>query len=121
MASIGFRRRTNCSTLSAALGQEGKCIPKIPYIFAYRSRWLALLLGRFRLDVMTCMSVYMDIASAIDPQPASQINCKRPIREYALNQKKLIAKIEQVLTRYNLDPHLCEQAQRADDIRCKHV
>ena len=75
------------------------------------------------------MSVYMEIANAIDPQSELQNACRRtPSSGYRLDQKKLIAKIDQVLERYGLDKHLLDselaKATTADDaehVRCKHV
>lgn len=92
-------------------------------------RWLALLLGRFRLNIVTCMSVYMEIANAIDPQSALQTGYKKTSSSgYRLDQKKLIAKIDQVLERYGLDKHLLDSSlgaekapEAAEHVRCKHV
>lgn len=92
-------------------------------------RWLALLLGRFRLDIVTCMSVYMEIAKAIDPQSELQNGCKRTASSgYRLNQKKLMAKIDQVLEKYSLDKHLLDSellagttTEDVQHVRCKHV
>jgi hypothetical protein len=92
-------------------------------------RWLALLLGRFRLDIVTCMSVYMEIAKAIDPHSELQHGCRRTASSgYRLNQKRLMAKIDQVLEKYSLDKHLLDSelaagttTEDAQHVRCKHV
>lgn len=75
------------------------------------------------------MSVYMEIANAIDPQSAMQIGCSRTSSSgYRLDQKKLVAKIDQVLERYGLDKHLLDSSveteaslRAAGHVRCKHV
>jgi Patatin-like phospholipase len=83
--------------------------------------WLALLLGRYRLDLTRCMSIYLELAS--DPQ----ITATRPLfgsRHYTLDQKRLIAKIDSILKRYELSPLLLDdEIQQADgaEVRCKHA
>jgi hypothetical protein len=75
------------------------------------------------------MSVYMEIANAIDPQSALQTGFSRASSsEYRLDQKKLVAKIDQVLERYGLDKHLLDSSvepetmpEAAGLVRCKHV
>lgn len=88
------------------------------------NRWLALLLGRFRLDIVMCMSVYMEIANAIDPQAGGQSTRRNSFSGYRLDQKKLIAKIDQVLERYGIDKNLLDSSTPADKdetVRCKYV
>jgi hypothetical protein len=87
-------------------------------------RWLALLLGRFRLDIVTCMSVYMEIANAIDPQSTLSSTRRKSSTGFRLDQKKLMAKIDQVLARYGLDGALLDrelEAKGEEGPRCKHV
>lgn len=84
--------------------------------------WLALLLGRYRLDLTRCMSIYLELAS--DPQlPATRsLFGSKP---YALDQKRLISKIDSILKRYELNPSLLDnEAQKAEEgveVRCKHA
>jgi hypothetical protein len=84
--------------------------------------WLALLLGRYRLDLTRCMTIYLELAS--DPQ----ISAGRSFfgsKPYTLDQKRLIAKIDSILERYELDPLLLDdgvQDMGEDvEIRCKHA
>jgi hypothetical protein len=86
-------------------------------------RWLALLLGRFRLDIVTCMSVYMEIANAIDPQSTLPNTRRKSSTRFRLDQKKLMAKIDQVLARYGLDGALLDRKLEAngEGPRCKYV
>jgi hypothetical protein len=83
--------------------------------------WLALLLGRYRLDLTQCMTIYLELAS--DPQ----INAGKSVfgSTTMLDQKRLIAKIDSVLQRYGLSPLLLDDGvqEREEDtqIRCKHA
>lgn len=84
--------------------------------------WLALLLGRYRLDLTRCMTIYLELAS--DPQ----INAGRSFfgsKPYTLDQRHLIAKIDHILERYELGPLLLdEDVQNGEgevEIRCKHA
>ncbi len=84
--------------------------------------WLALLLGRYRLDLTRCMSIYLELAS--DPQ----ITAGRSFfgsKPYTLDQKHLIAKIESILKRYELSPLLLDDEEQIVEggleIRCKHA
>lgn len=84
--------------------------------------WLALLLGRYRLDLTRCMSIYLELAS--DPQ----ITAGRPFfgsKPYTLDQKHLIAKIDSILERNWLTPMLLDdEGQEVDggpEVRCKHT
>lgn len=85
--------------------------------------WLALLLGRYRLDLTRCMSIYLELAS--DPQ----ITAARPFfgsKAYTLDQKRLIAKIDAILERYELSSLLVDndepQSQEdAVEVRCKYA
>ena len=88
------------------------------------SSWLALLLGRYRLDVPSCIAVYMEMATAIDPQMCGPPS--RPKRRaYRLDQSELITKVKQVLRRYGLKEELLEDGVWDDalraKVRCKHV
>jgi hypothetical protein len=91
-------------------------------------RWLALLLGRYRLCIPKCVSVYMEIANVIDPQTTNPEMLSRRNKPFKLDQKKLIAKIEQVLKRYDLDPYLLDKdiANNDDEeslrtVRCRYA
>lgn len=67
------------------------------------------------------MSIYLELAS--DPQ----ITATRPFfgsRHYTLDQRRLIAKIDSILKRYELSPLLLDdEVQQADgvEVRCKHA
>jgi len=89
-------------------------------------RWLALLLGRYRLEIVKCMSVYMEIAKALDPKTSMDRAMSKYKTHTRLDQKKLIAKIDEILDRHGLDPHLLDKTQpdtESEDSmsRCKYA
>lgn len=68
------------------------------------------------------MSIYLELAS--DPQ----LNATRSLfgsKPYALDQKRLISKIDRILERYGLSPSLSDdEAQKVEEdveVRCKHA
>lgn len=84
--------------------------------------WLALLLGRYRLDLTRCMTIYLELAG--DPQ----ITAERSFfgsRPYILDQKRLIARIDHILERFELSPWLLDDEVQnlEEDVksRCKHA
>ncbi|KIW11135.1 hypothetical protein PV08_10435 [Exophiala spinifera] len=64
--------------------------------------WIALLLGRYRLDIATCMAVYMEIARKVDCAERTSRWHKRN-RCFKLDQDRLVTVIEDTLQRYDLD------------------
>jgi hypothetical protein len=84
--------------------------------------WLALLLGRYCLDLTRCMSIYLELAS--DPQITAGRSIFGSI-PYTLDQKHLIAKIDSILERNGLSPLLlddkAEYVGEGVEIRCKHA
>ncbi|KAL6252478.1 hypothetical protein RBB50_000197 [Rhinocladiella similis] len=67
--------------------------------------WIALLLGRYRLDIATCMAVYMEIARKIDCAERTS-RWHRRNRCFKLDQDRLVTVIEETLQRYDLDATL---------------
>ena len=69
----------------------------------------------------------MEIANVIDPQTANPEMLSRRNKPFKLDQKKLIAKIEQVLKRYDLDPYLLDKDIANDKegslrtVRCRYA
>lgn len=64
--------------------------------------WLAILLGRYRLQIEECMSVYLDIAQAIDPTKARPSKKHTEGLPIALNQEHLINEIENIIESHDL-------------------
>jgi hypothetical protein len=88
-------------------------------------RWLAMLLGRYRLDIVTAMCVYMDIAEAIEPKRKRERAASKYKFHSRLDQHKLVAKIEEILEKKNLDPMLFDRNREAriqqGDGRCHYA
>lgn len=73
--------------------------------------WLAILLGRYRLRIDQCMSIYVKIASAIDPTKTKQDNCSSPA---VLNQSILIDKIDKIIAEHEIGEYLVEGGSSQD-------
>ncbi|KAJ9611424.1 hypothetical protein H2200_004608 [Cladophialophora chaetospira] len=63
--------------------------------------WIALLLGRYRLDIMTATCVYMEIASKVDEM--TDPRSARRNRPFKLDQDRLYTVVGEVFQRYGLD------------------
>lgn len=89
-------------------------------------RWIALLLGRYRLDIATCMAVYMEIARGVEIATNAMASSKRK-RRFKLDQARLTMVVEEVLERYDLDPLLLrsnnehETSIQDASSRCKYA
>ena len=88
--------------------------------------WLALLLGRYRLDIVKAMSVYMEIAEALDPKTTVERAVSKYRTHARLDQRKLVAKIEEILQKYHLDEHLLDKdhpdvTAENCDTRCRYT
>lgn len=81
--------------------------------------WLAILLGRYRLRIDQCLSIYVKIATAMDPMSPGQ---KRPSGTAALSQKVLIAKINKIIEEHEIGEYLLsdnlDQEPNAEFDRC---
>ncbi|ETI29488.1 hypothetical protein G647_01941 [Cladophialophora carrionii CBS 160.54] len=87
--------------------------------------WIALLLGRYRLDIATCTAIYMELATKVDPDPDNAYPATRK-RLFKLDQDRLIKVVEEVLQRYGLDTALlrgenCSTEGRPKFNRCKYA
>ncbi|OAP58834.1 hypothetical protein AYL99_06131 [Fonsecaea erecta] len=88
--------------------------------------WIALLLGRYRLDLATCTAIYMEIATKTDIHRSKSSSRKN--RPFKLNQDRLMTVVEETLERYGLDPALMpreggtlELEGRLAGSRCKYA
>ncbi|KAI1609601.1 hypothetical protein EDD37DRAFT_654558 [Exophiala viscosa] len=77
--------------------------------------WIALLLGRYRLDVATCMAVYMEIARKVDSDRNTS-RWPRRNRAFKLDQDQLVSVVEDTLLRYNLDATLLREESPAPNV-----
>ena len=88
--------------------------------------WLALLLGRYRLDIVKATSVYMEIAEALDPKTTVERAVSKYRTHARLDQRKLVAKIEEILQKYDLDELLLDKdhpdvTTENCDTRCRYT
>ncbi|KIX92306.1 uncharacterized protein Z520_12052 [Fonsecaea multimorphosa CBS 102226] len=88
--------------------------------------WIALLLGRYCLDITTCTAFYMEIATKTDIN-MSQSSSRRN-RPFKLDQDRLMTVVEETLQRYGLDPSLMARkggtsglGRRPKGSRCKYA
>jgi len=70
--------------------------------------WIALLLGRYRLDIATSMAIYMEIARTVDCESRTA-GWQRRNRPFKLDVNRLTAVVEETLRRYDLDPALLRE------------
>lgn len=70
--------------------------------------WLALLLGRFHLDVATCIQVYVEIVRSVVPKSAKE---KYHLRWHnaSYNQDRLLNKIQQLTEKYAIGKDMIYQ------------
>src|SRR2546421_3480541 len=84
-----------------------------------------MLLGRYQLEIVTAMNVYMDLAESIEPKAKRERVASKTKFHSRLDQNKLVAKIEDILRKKNLDPMLCdserEERIKEEDVRCHYV
>ena len=67
--------------------------------------WLALLLGRFHLDIATCIQVYVEIVKSVVPKSSKE---KYRLRWHnaSYNQERLLKKIGQLTEKYGNGKHM---------------
>ncbi|KIX07611.1 uncharacterized protein Z518_02264 [Rhinocladiella mackenziei CBS 650.93] len=87
--------------------------------------WIALLLGRYQLDIAACMAMYMEIARKVDVE-TNNPNAQRMSRSFRLDQDRLTTVVEETLERYDLNPVLMRQGegakrQRNGTSRCQYA
>lgn len=70
--------------------------------------WLAILLGRYRLRIDQCMSIYVTIANAIDPTKQRRDGSPIPGSPVAISQKMLIDKIDSIIAEHGIGKHLID-------------
>ncbi|MCJ1329691.1 hypothetical protein MMC10_006371 [Thelotrema lepadinum] len=81
--------------------------------------WLALLLGRFRLDTKTCLTEWYKLIQCIAPRSRSQGIRRRVFAHSYFDEKLLVKRVDRLTALYGtgntlLDPY-------PSDARCKYV
>lgn len=83
--------------------------------------WLALLLGRYRLNLSQAMAIYLELAPQITNKGRAFFGSK----PYTLDQKRLVSKVDDILKNYGLKPFLLDDdipdPAKGSKMRCKHA
>jgi patatin-like phospholipase/acyl hydrolase len=79
--------------------------------------WLALLLGRFHLDIATCIQVYVEIVRSVMPKSTKE---KYQLRWHnaSYNQDRLLNKIRQLTAQYGTGKYMIYE-NREKGPRCQ--
>jgi len=72
--------------------------------------WLALLLGRFHLDIETCMQVYVEIVEFVSPRTTKE-KCRLRWHGANFDQSRLLKKIEQLTQKYDTGKHMLYESK----------
>jgi patatin-like phospholipase/acyl hydrolase len=80
--------------------------------------WLALLLGRFHVDIATCIQLYVEIVRSVVPKSSKE---KYHLRWHnaSYNQERLLKKIEQLTEKYQTGKYMLYQNKEGP--RCQFV
>jgi hypothetical protein len=81
--------------------------------------WLALLLGRFHLDVPTCLKVYIQIVHAISPVGSWQKWRLMLANGANFDQSRLIEEIDLLADKYKAGKNMLFQSHEGP--RCQHA
>ena len=80
--------------------------------------WLALLLGRFHLDIATCIQVYVEIVRSVVPKTSGE-KYRLRCRNANFNQDRLLKKIEQLTEKYDTGKHMAYESKEGP--RCQYA
>lgn len=81
--------------------------------------WLALLLGRFQMDVSAALAEWYNLIDCITPRSKAEELRMRLIRHNYFDIDRLVEQIDQLTEFYETDKHMFFPPQ--DITRCKHV
>jgi hypothetical protein len=81
--------------------------------------WLALLLGRFHMDITSCLSEWYKIAQNIAPRSAAEELRMRVFQHWYFNPDRLVAQVDHLTRIYGTGEYLF--ANSTDGIRTRHV
>ena len=73
--------------------------------------WLALLLGRFHMDIATCIQVYVEIVRSVVPK-SNKEKCRLRWHNASYNQERLLKKIGQLTEKYGTGKHMLYQNKK---------
>jgi hypothetical protein len=81
--------------------------------------WLAILLGRFRMDITTCLSEWYKITDRITPRSKSEELRMRTFHHCYFNPERLVEQIDSLTKVYGTGKYLFDD--RVDKVRTRHV
>lgn len=81
--------------------------------------WLALLLGRFQMDVSTALAEWYNLIDCIAPRSKAEEFRMRLIQRTYFDTDRLVEQIDQLTQFYETDKHMFFKPP--DGTRCKHI
>lgn len=71
--------------------------------------WLAILLGRYKLKIDDCMSIYIGIAKAIDPASKRIPSSRARDKPVVIDEKRLVDKIDRIIDDHCIKPFMLDE------------
>lgn len=81
--------------------------------------WLAILLGRFHMDITTCLSEWYKITNRIEPRSRTEEIRMRAFHHCYFNPNRLVEQIDSLTKVYSTGQFLFDD--RASEVRTRHV
>ena len=81
--------------------------------------WLAILLGRFRMDITSCLSEWYRITRNLPPRSRAEKFRLRFLRHHYFSQERLVEQVDHLTQAYNVGENLFEPAP--EGARTRHV
>ena len=81
--------------------------------------WLALLLGRFQMDIPSALAEWYNLIDCIAPRSKREKLRMRLKQHSYYDTERLIEQIDQLTEEYEIDKHMF--LAPPEDVRCKHV
>jgi hypothetical protein len=81
--------------------------------------WLALLLGRFRMDITACLSEWYKIMECIAPKGKTEEMKMRVLQHSYFDPDRLVQQIERLIKIYGTGPYM--YPKNSDGVRTRHV
>jgi len=116
--SVLLTLKNVCQALSKAEGVEGTLAPYQLFDIiggVGTGGWLAILLGRYKLTIDDCMSIYIGIAKAIDPTSKRIPSNRARDLPAVLDVQRLVDKIEKIIDDHGINPFMLDKAETSAD------
>ena len=94
------------------------------YLAAYSLRLIAVMLGRLKMDVQSCIDAYVEMSSAIFEPNKHTLNFPGRATDFVLvkgkfDSEKLAQKIRDTITRYSKEEAEARFTEDDPDPRCR--